>query len=60
MKRIFLITSVLISIAFITMLTDFIWGIYNNSYKIKTKEILKLIGWLALSIVTWYQYFNRK
>lgn len=60
-KKIYLISGILTSIVFISMLIEMIGIIYNgNSSQIKFKEILYLIGWLTMSIFTLSQYFSQK
>jgi len=57
----YLISGILTSIVFISILFDTIGEIYNSNFsQIKFKEILSLIGWLALSIVILHQYFSQK
>ena len=58
-KKMNLFVTILITIVFIAMLLEIVGKYYNGS-KIKFKEIVYLIGWLALSISFIFNYFSRR
>ena len=60
-KKIYLISGIITSIVFISMLIEVVGYYYNSSTsQIKIKEIIYMMGWLISSFVLLYHYFIRK